>query len=122
MARAPIDESRRHAMTDRPEALRERAPRFHVGYNDADPPMPERKTPREILSAAGRLDKDVIAVKYLGLTVDLHTPTEATAAELAPVRATDGDGLAVIRHSTAHVMADAVQRLFPGTKVTIGPA
>src|SRR6188508_3427447 len=28
----------------------------------------------------------------------------------------------VIRHSTAHVMADAVQRLFPGTKVTIGPA
>jgi threonyl-tRNA synthetase len=34
----------------------------------------------------------------------------------------DPRGLAVIRHSTAHVMADAVQRLFPGTKVTIGPA
>jgi threonyl-tRNA synthetase len=82
----------------------------------------ERKTPREILSAANRLDKDVIAVKLRGRTVDLHTPVDATASELTPIRATDKDGLAVIRHSTAHVMADAVQRLFPGTKVTIGPA
>ena len=83
-----------------------------------------RRTPREILSAAGKLDKDVIAVKYRGHTVDLHTPidTTATAAELTLIHAKDPDGLAVIRHSTAHVMADAVQRLFPGTKVTIGPA
>ena len=42
--------------------------------------MPDRKTPREILSAAGKLDKDVIAVSYRGRTVDLHTPVEATAA------------------------------------------
>jgi threonyl-tRNA synthetase len=84
--------------------------------------MPDRQTPREILSSAGKLDKDVIAVRHHGRTVDLHTPIEATAAELTPVHATDPDGLAVIRHSTAHVMADAVQRLFPGTKVTIGPA
>jgi len=84
--------------------------------------MADRKTPREILTSAGKLDKDVIAVKWHGRIVDLHTPVEATAAELAPVRAVDTGGLAVIRHSTAHVMADAVQRLFPGTKVTIGPA
>jgi threonyl-tRNA synthetase len=86
--------------------------------------MPERKTAREILSAANGagLDKDVIAVRVRGRIVDLHTPIDATAAELTPVRAADADGLAVIRHSTAHVMADAVQRLFPGTKVTIGPA
>src|SRR6516162_2228226 len=84
--------------------------------------MADRKTPREILSAAGKLDKDVIAVKLRGKTVDLHTPVEAAAADLTPIRVTDPDGLAVIRHSTAHVMADAVQRLFPGTKVTIGPA
>jgi threonyl-tRNA synthetase len=84
--------------------------------------MAERKTPREILSAAGKLDKDVIAVKLRGRTVDLHTPVDAAAADLTPIRATDPEGLAVIRHSTAHVMADAVQRLFPGTKVTIGPA
>src|SRR5258706_15377027 len=84
--------------------------------------MADRKPPREILTSAGKLDKDVIAVKWHGRIVDLHTPVEATAAELAPVRAVDTGGLAVIRHSTAHVMADAVQRLFPGTKVTIGPA
>jgi len=84
--------------------------------------MPDRKTPREILGAAGPLDKDVIAVRFHGRTVDLHTPIEATASELTLIRAGDPEGLAVIRHSTAHVMADAVQRLFPGTKVTIGPA
>ncbi|MDP9035812.1 MAG: threonine--tRNA ligase [Myxococcota bacterium] len=84
--------------------------------------MPERKTPREILAAAGKLDKDVVAVKHAGRLVDLHTPVDAGSGELMPVRATDRDGLAVIRHSAAHVMADAVQRLFPGTKVTIGPA
>ena len=84
--------------------------------------MPERKLAREILAAAGPVDKDIVAVRFAGHTVDLHTPVEATAAELAPVRATDPAGLEVIRHSTAHVMADAVQRLFPGTKVTIGPA
>jgi threonyl-tRNA synthetase len=84
--------------------------------------MPERKTPREILSAAGKLDPQVVAVTWRGRTVDLHTPIEASASDLVPIRATDPGGLAVIRHSTAHVMADAVQRLFPGTKVTIGPA
>jgi threonyl-tRNA synthetase len=84
--------------------------------------MPDRKTPREILTASGKLDKDVIAVRYRGKTVDLHTPVAATAADLTPIHSTDPEGLAVIRHSTAHVMADAVQRLFPGTKVTIGPA
>jgi len=83
--------------------------------------MLERKTPREILTAAGKLDRDVIAVRTGGHIVDLHTPVDAHA-ELAPIRANDPEGLAVIRHSTAHVMADAVQRLFPGTKVTIGPA
>jgi threonyl-tRNA synthetase len=84
--------------------------------------MPDRKTPRELLASVADLDKDVIAVRHAGRTVDLHTPIEATASDLTTVRATDPEGLAVIRHSTAHVMADAVQRIFPGTKVTIGPA
>jgi threonyl-tRNA synthetase len=79
-------------------------------------------TPAEILAAAGKLDPEIIAVKLHGRTVDLHTPVTASAGELMPIRRNDPEGLAVIRHSTAHVMADAVQRLFPGTKVTIGPA
>ncbi len=92
-----------------------------MGYTSAFA-MAEKKTPREILAAAGKLDKDVVAVKIGTRTVDLHTPVEVSADAMTPIRATDADGLAVIRHSTAHVMADAVQRLFPGTKVTIGPA
>jgi threonyl-tRNA synthetase len=81
----------------------------------------DRKTPRELLAAQGKLSDDVVAVRANGKIFDLHTPVDPTLA-LTPIKATDPDGLAVIRHSTAHVMADAVQRLFPGTKVTIGPA
>src|SRR5215467_9955778 len=83
--------------------------------------MTPRKTPRELLAQAGKLDKDVIAVRAGDKTVDLHTPVDP-APKMTAIRATDKLGLDVIRHSTAHVMADAVQRLFPGTKVTIGPA
>jgi len=86
--------------------------------------MAERKTARELLGAAGKIDRDVVGVVFRGRTFDLHTPLEGASSEadLTPVRTSDPRGLAVIRHSTAHVMADAVQRLFPGTKVTIGPA
>ena len=83
--------------------------------------MAPKSTPRERLQAEGKLDPHVIAVRAGGKTVDLHTPIDAGTA-ITPIRDTDPEGLAVIRHSTAHVMADAVQRLFPGTHVTIGPA
>jgi threonyl-tRNA synthetase len=78
-------------------------------------------TPRERLAREGKLAKDVIAVRVDGKIRDLMTPVPADAP-LEIVRESDEEGLDVIRHSTAHVMADAVQRLFPGTKVTIGPA
>jgi threonyl-tRNA synthetase len=80
-----------------------------------------RKTPREILQAQGRLTPDVVAVRTDGHVVDLHTPVPESA-KLETIGLQHPDALAVIRHSTAHVMADAVQRLFPGTKVTFGPA
>ncbi|MCC7537291.1 MAG: threonine--tRNA ligase [Deltaproteobacteria bacterium] len=81
-------------------------------------------TGREILEARGGLGADVIAVRVGADVVDLMTslPEGTSPSDVVPIRASDPDGLAVIRHSTAHVMADAVQRLFPGTQVTIGPA
>ncbi|RYE79126.1 MAG: threonine--tRNA ligase [Myxococcales bacterium] len=85
----------------------------------------ERKTPREWLQAEGRLSPDVIAVKIGNDVIDLHTPvdtTRLTSTTVTPLRSSDPEGLRVLRHSAAHVMADAVQKLFPGTKVTIGPA
>ncbi|WP_446831712.1 threonine--tRNA ligase [Candidatus Foliamicus sp.] len=45
----------------------------------------------------------------------------ADDAELAIVTARDPDGLEILRHSTAHLLAQAVQDLFPGAQVTIGP-
>src|SRR5688500_11526831 len=51
---------------------------------------------------------------------DLNWIPEADA-EVEPVPAASPDGRAVIRHSTAHVLAQAVQELFPGTRLGIGP-
>ncbi len=82
-----------------------------------------RETLREILAEDLARDKNIIAAKVDGKVVDLHTPiTRAEGTTITPIRSSDPDGLRIIRHSAAHIMADAVQRLFPGTKVTIGPA
>jgi threonyl-tRNA synthetase len=83
--------------------------------------MATKTTPRERLQAENKLDPHIVAVRAGGKIVDLHTPIETTIP-ITPVRDSEPDALAVIRHSTAHIMADAVQRLFPGTHVTIGPA
>jgi threonyl-tRNA synthetase len=80
-----------------------------------------KTTAREILKERNKLPNNAIAALADGKLVDLHTPIE-TPTDLAPVMSDDPRALALVRHSTAHVMADAVQRLFPGTKVTIGPA
>lgn len=56
------------------------------------------------------------------VTLDLSAPLPEACAELAPVYADSPEGLELIRHSTAHVMAAAVKRLFPKARVTIGPA
>jgi threonyl-tRNA synthetase len=76
---------------------------------------------RDRLAREGRLTTDVIALRIGGKLFDLMTPVPVDAP-FDVIRETDAAGLDVIRHSSAHVMADAVQRLFPGTKVTIGPA
>jgi threonyl-tRNA synthetase len=52
--------------------------------------------------------------------VDLSRPLVADC-QLSPVLPESSEGLEVIRHSTAHVMAQAVKRLFPETEITIGP-
>jgi threonyl-tRNA synthetase len=80
-----------------------------------------RISAKELLAQRGQLDKDVVAVLVNGALLDLHTPIDPEA-RVEPLRQDHPRALEVIRHSTAHVMADAVQRLFPGTQVTIGPA
>ncbi len=66
------------------------------------------------------LAKAALAGKVDGRLVDVrHTITED--AELAIVTGRDPEGLEIIRHSTAHLLAQAVKELFPGAQVTIGP-
>ena len=64
--------------------------------------------------------KDLVAARVDGKLVDLTRKLEHDAA-VEPVLADSPEGLEVIRHSTAHLMAMAVQSLYPGTQVTIGP-
>jgi len=80
------------------------------------------RTARDVLEERGALGKDTVAVRVDGRVYDLHTPIPSGSAEVTPIAANDDDALPIIRHSSAHVMADAVQRLFPGTKVAFGPA
>jgi len=66
------------------------------------------------------LAKAALAGKLDGRLVDTAYRIERDA-ELAIVTARDVDGLDIIRHSTAHLLAQAVKQLFPAAQVTIGP-
>ena len=66
------------------------------------------------------LAKKAVAMKLDGALMDLADPIKADAA-IEIVTRTDEAALELIRHDCAHVMAEAVQELFPGTQVTIGP-
>ncbi|MEA2102324.1 MAG: threonine--tRNA ligase [Thermodesulfobacteriota bacterium] len=66
-------------------------------------------------------NRDVIAALVEGQAVDLSTPAEGVF-EIQTIKGESDQGLQVIRHSAAHVMAEAVQALFPDARPTIGPA
>jgi threonyl-tRNA synthetase len=66
------------------------------------------------------LAKAALAGRVDGVQVDVSHLIEKDTS-LAIITARDPDGLEVIRHSCAHLMANAVQNLFPGAQVTIGP-
>jgi len=67
------------------------------------------------------LAKAALAVKINGELSDLSLPIEQDGA-LAIVTAKDEDALELLRHDAAHIMAEAVQELYPDVQVTIGPA
>ena len=78
-------------------------------------------TPSAIAAAIGPgLAKAALAARINGALADLDLPIEADAT-LSIVTRKDADALELIRHDCAHLLAMAVQELFPGTQVTIGP-
>ncbi|MCX7259012.1 MAG: threonine--tRNA ligase [Burkholderiales bacterium] len=72
------------------------------------------------MSIGAGLAKAALAGKVDGNVVDTSFTIERNA-ELAIITGKDADGLEVIRHSTAHLLAYAVKELFPEAQVTIGP-
>ncbi len=82
---------------------------------------PQALTVAEVAASIGTgLAKAALAGKVDGKLVDTSHRIEADAA-LAIVTDKDADGLEIIRHSTAHLLAYAVKELFPEAQVTIGP-
>lgn len=81
-------------------------------------------TPVTVLQVAASigpgLAKAALAGRIDGVLVDASHLIELDAS-LAIITARDAEGLEVIRHSCAHLMANAVQNLFPSAQVTIGP-
>ncbi|MCB2225246.1 MAG: threonine--tRNA ligase [Desulfarculaceae bacterium] len=76
----------------------------------------------EALSAQDpKAAKKAIAARDNGRLLDLSAPV-APGAELTPVLPGDPEALDILRHSAAHIMAEAVKELFPGVKVAIGPS
>lgn len=81
-----------------------------------------------VLDAIKAFDRDVlkntIAAKVNGEEVDLSLKLDETDQVLSiePIQTNTRDGLEVIRHSTAHLLAAAILDLFPGTKLGVGPA
>ena len=85
--------------------------------------VPEGSTPADVAAAIGPgLAKAALAARVNGEVRDLARPFEGDAA-LALITARDEvDALELARHDFAHVLAEAVQNLFPGTQITFGPA
>ncbi|HEX3925117.1 MAG TPA: threonine--tRNA ligase, partial [Streptosporangiaceae bacterium] len=74
----------------------------------------------DVMDNAAPRAGSVIAARVNGELKDLATPL-ADGACVEPVELGSADGLAIMRHSAAHVMAQAVQGLFPEAKLGIGP-
>ena len=98
---------------------------INVKYGENLRPFP---APATVLDAFKALDRDVLkrtlAAKVNGEQVDLGSslPETGETVVIEPITSDSDDGLELIRHSTAHLLAAAILDLFPGTKLGVGPA
>ena len=73
-------------------------------------------------SVSGKRFKNAVAARCGDKLLDLSAKIPADSGEIELITAEHPEGLEILRHSAAHIMAAAVRRLFPGVKVSIGPA
>jgi threonyl-tRNA synthetase len=85
--------------------------------------MPEGSTPADVAAAIGPgLAKAALAARVDGEVRDIMRPFEGDAALALITSRDEKDALELVRHDFAHILAEAVQKLFPGTQITFGPA
>lgn len=85
--------------------------------------MPQGSTPADVAAAIGPgLAKAALAARIDGELVDLSRPFTGDASLALVTSRDEADALELARHDYAHVLAEAVQALFPGTQITFGPS
>ncbi len=85
--------------------------------------MPEGSTPADVAAAIGPgLAKAALAARVDGELRDLNRPFEGDAQVALVTSRDEADALELVRHDYAHVLAEAIQALWPGTQITFGPA
>ncbi|HCA58605.1 MAG TPA: threonine--tRNA ligase [Blastocatellia bacterium] len=98
---------------------------LNIQFGDAVRSIP---SPATVADAIRAFDRDILkralAAKVNGEEVDLNRSLDMSdeVISIEPVTVDSLDGLEVIRHSTAHLLAAAILDLFPGTKLGVGPA
>jgi len=92
-------------------------PDLTLTVDDRDVTLPDGTTAGQALAEAGTR---AVLARVNGALVDLTHPV-CSGDVVEPVALDSPDGRAVLRHSTAHVLAQAVQELFPGARLGIGP-
>ena len=92
--------------------------------DDSELELPAGATGLDAARAIGpKLAEQAVLVRLNGQAQDLRLPlVDGERIQILTTRDTqDADALAVLRHSTAHLLAEAVRRLYPGVKIAIGP-
>ena len=89
--------------------------------DDTEQDFPKGMTLTEIITLQGKADQKYIAGKINGEIRDLSFPV-SESAEVEFISIDSEKGLDILRHSASHIMAQAVQEVFKGAKVAIGPA
>jgi threonyl-tRNA synthetase len=85
--------------------------------------MPEGSTPADVAAAIGPgLANAALAAKVDGEVRDIMRPFEGDSSLALITSRDEKDALELVRHDFAHILAEAVQNLFPGTQITFGPA
>lgn len=92
-----------------------------IKVNHADLESDAISTVYDAIKEAGLMTRDVLAASVGGNTVELTAPA-VEGSDILPLTFADEEGRRVFRHTASHILAQAVKRLFPDAKLTIGPA